>query len=956
MRIIYTFLISLFCIIFLPANSWGYSLSGAEISYRHIGSDSFEVTALYFVDCSQTHFQFNISVTAAPVNCNSATKYAQLTLTNTTDVSPLCPSACNRCNSSCSHGVGYKLETFKGIIDLGSICDTWRLNIDRCCRNSTVSTGTGFYQGISAYIDKSMNPVNRPPVFDRVEPFSFCASTCNTVNMGGVDPDGDSLVYSFVPPSAGAFAGNFSYTGSYTYERPFAFNGFPSTSLPYNYSACRGLHLDRQTGLLQFKGMQNQTSVLAIKVEEYRNGVLVGYTIRDRVITFRQCDANNQPRLTGLDSTGDFRLLACKGDTIDLPVFTRDNDASDSTKIWMERSPPGAVFTTFSSGRRMHGNLYWVVPDTNTQPVDYHFIITVSDNNCPFPARMTRDFIIHVVPELEKKHTVSVGSCGLATFNYPSDYIQEFIWAGTPSFADTGQTVQYLYEARGEFPFSLKVSTLSGCSRVFNDTVDIGSNVSFVEIDLVTDTMICEGESLDLIVSASNGQSPYSYKWSDGLGNNDTLHLTPSTSVKYYVEAEDKSGCKNNDSVLITVNPLPVAFAGVDFELCANEGSQALSGIPAGGSWSGTGLSGNTFDPAISGAGDFKLKYEFTDFNQCSSEDSLQVRVHPVPTTSAGNDIDVCIEEAPVTLTPVPAGGIWTGAGVTSGVFDPIAAGAGTYYLRYTYVDSNNCETQDSLRANVRENPATVDAGASQEICGSNELVNLFGMPAGGIWTGTGITQQSGSYLFDPVASGAGAHILTYKYILNGCAKQDSTSVTVHANPEAQFTATPETGKAPLQVQFNNSTDVPTDEWYWVFGNNLATSTFRNPNFTFSDTGLYSVYLYVKNTSTGCEDSILKTDHIRVGSPVGILEQVFAGQEVKVYPVPATEQVVLVADASGQQLQLTIYDSHGKLVKAMQVLSGNRIVVEREQLKPGLYLFRLAGPHGYLQTGKIIFR
>jgi Zn-dependent metalloprotease len=51
-----------------------------------------------------------------------------------------------------------------------------------------------------------------------------------------------------------------------------------------------------------------------------------------------------------------------------------------------------------------------------------------------------------------------------------------------------------------------------------------------------------------------------------------------------------------------------------------------------------------------------------------------------------------CLNDAPFALTGgSPAGGTYSGPGVTAGIFDPNAAGTGTHTLVYTYTDSTNC-------------------------------------------------------------------------------------------------------------------------------------------------------------------------------------------------------------------------------------------------------------------------
>ncbi len=59
--------------------------------------------------------------------------------------------------------------------------------------------------------------------------------------------------------------------------------------------------------------------------------------------------------------------------------------------------------------------------------------------------------------------------------------------------------------------------------------------------------------------------------------------------------------------------------------------------------------------------------------------------------STAGYDT-VCAQDGSFTLTGgTPAGGTYSGPGVTGGVFDPAAAGSGTHTLTYTYTDTANC-------------------------------------------------------------------------------------------------------------------------------------------------------------------------------------------------------------------------------------------------------------------------
>jgi hypothetical protein len=61
--------------------------------------------------------------------------------------------------------------------------------------------------------------------------------------------------------------------------------------------------------------------------------------------------------------------------------------------------------------------------------------------------------------------------------------------------------------------------------------------------------------------------------------------------------------------------------------LCVSDGSASLLALPSGGTWSGTGVSGNAFNPAVSGAGTFYPVYTVTNASGCVVSDSVAITV-----------------------------------------------------------------------------------------------------------------------------------------------------------------------------------------------------------------------------------------------------------------------------------------------------------------------------------------
>jgi hypothetical protein len=93
----------------------------------------------------------------------------------------------------------------------------------------------------------------------------------------------------------------------------------------------------------------------------------------------------------------------------------------------------------------------------------------------------------------------------------------------------------------------------------------------------------------------------------------------------------------NKASVRLTfdycLGGVPVDFADMDFEerICASYGLQTLTGIPAGGTFSGAYVSGNTFDPAGLPVGNYPITYTYTDTAGCISSKTENIRVMGTP-------------------------------------------------------------------------------------------------------------------------------------------------------------------------------------------------------------------------------------------------------------------------------------------------------------------------------------
>jgi PKD repeat protein len=93
--------------------------------------------------------------------------------------------------------------------------------------------------------------------------------------------------------------------------------------------------------------------------------------------------------------------------------------------------------------------------------------------------------------------------------------------------------------------------------------------------------------------------------------------------------------------------------------------------------------------------------------------------VYELPEVSFDVIEQQCVNYPPVELTQgIPAGGVYSGAGVTDGIFYPEQAGIGTHTLVYTYTDEYNC-------ANSAEQTVVVDACTGLPENGTVQILTL---------------------------------------------------------------------------------------------------------------------------------------------------------------------------------------------------------------------------------------
>lgn len=425
------------------------------------------------------------------------------------------------------------------------------------------------------------------------------------------------------------------------------------------------------------------------------------------------------------------------------------------------------------------------------------------------------------------------------------------------TWSGTGVTSGGLFTPSTPGNFTLTYSFGSGPCAVSDQkviTVYTPPNIT------VNDPSICAGASATLTAVGSAGLGPYTYAWSPGTNLSPTsgavVTATPPSTTNYTVTVTDAHMCTKTDVSTVTVNPLPVVNAGADLSVCNVPVATQLTGTPAGGTWSGPGVtSGGAFTP--SGLGAVVLTYSFTNANSCSSSDQVTVTVVNPSPANAGPDRTACVGTPAIQLNGTPAGGTWSGTGVTSGgLFTPGAPGNVT--LTYSF-GSGTCLATDQMQMTVYAAPS-VTVNDALVCAGGSATLTAVGAGGLGPYTFAWSPTTNLSPTTGAVVSATPASTTNYTVTLSDahmCQATDIATVTVNTVPVVNAGPNQTICLNPNPMQMNGS---PAGG-VWS-GDNVTPTGLYTPVAAGVDTLVYTI------SQVGCSgvDTMLIT--VQVPSPL----------------------------------------------------------------------------------------
>ncbi|MEX1188822.1 MAG: PKD domain-containing protein, partial [Bacteroidia bacterium] len=286
----------LISILFVVAQAFSLNAThiiGGEIYYDCLGNNQFRVVLKLYRDCLLGQAPYDNPANVAVYNSqgvlirNIEMNFPGSSFVPQGSINPCYQDEANLCVEE---------AVYEEVVTLTPISGGYTLVYQRCCRNESIlniydpgDTGATYMIKIpeSAFTD-----CNSSPRFNIFPPIVLCINDPLQFDHSAVDPDGDSLVYFLCDPFEGASP-----------DEPMP---IPPGPPPYNfvnfippYSANNplpsspGAAVDPSTG--QLTGFPTQTGqfVVAVCVNEYRDGTLLSTNKRDFQFNVVNCSGES---------------------------------------------------------------------------------------------------------------------------------------------------------------------------------------------------------------------------------------------------------------------------------------------------------------------------------------------------------------------------------------------------------------------------------------------------------------------------------------------------------------------------------------------------------------------------------------------------------------------------------------------------------------------------------------
>jgi hypothetical protein len=380
----------------------------------------------------------------------------------------------------------------------------------------------------------------------------------------------------------------------------------------------------------------------------------------------------------------------CPGDPV---VFTNQFTGTAPWTVEFYSNGELMSFTTFNNPQ--------VYTETFTETTIYEPISVTDGNGCTAEVNQPATITVFPLPSYyyELSDTEICSGENVVYTNYftgTAPWTVEFYSNGELMSFTTSDNPQTYTETLTETTTFEPVSVTDG--NGCNSPVDQPATITVNPLPTITTeysaTEVCYGETVDF-TNYFTGTPPWTVVYEyNGVQDSFTTSDNPDyyseifyeTTVNDIISVTDGNGCTtyyDNNITTITVYPLPLIEISGELEFC--EGQSTILSATEGAFyyWS----TGETTQSIVVMTAEL-FTVTVTDENGCQGVAEATTSYLPVIVPVCPGDLSVLITDEPMTLSgAAPEGGVYSGNGVSGGVFDPSVAGLGAHLITYTIED-----------------------------------------------------------------------------------------------------------------------------------------------------------------------------------------------------------------------------------------------------------------------------
>ena len=815
-------------------SSFATHTKGGWMFYEYLGPGitdpsklRYRVGLTYYTSCGNgiaetdlniSIFQANAPYTFildAPLSLNTDNDIQNCTLNSCYPCIDVIPSIC------------YWVRTFDAIVELDPSPNGYTLAKQRCCRVNAISNLTAPSNAVGETYSINIPGFNTPvpnahinssPKFIFNDTSIVCGNNLFSISFGAIDPDGDSLVYSFCD----AFNG-----GSNSAANPVTASSPPYSSIPYltPYSGASplgdGVTIDPVTGIISGTAPPSGEYVVTVCVAEYRNGVHFADSKKELHLRVADCSpvvATLDPEFT---TCGDLTL-----------AFSNQSD-NIAIQNWFWSFGDPASGTNDSSVLQFPTHTFSVAGD---------YIVKLIVNRGLSCIDSTEQ-LVHVFPGFfpgfASNAPFCVGQPVSFTDTTRTNYgvVSNWSWnfGNTTTLSDTShlQNPTYTYTTTGTYNVQLISGNSKGCKDTIMHPITVLPTPTLSL--LPNDTTFC---GLDTLQLTATGTGNFSWSPTTNMtGSNTATPLVYPTVPTKYIVTLDQAGCKSRDSVTITpLNDLTNAITANPATIC-QEDTLTLTGSSnkttnLSWQWSPAASLQSPANRVTRAYPSVTTTYTLTTKwgAHCTAIKTIAIPVTPLAIPNAGPDTSYCTGQTAIPLSA--SGGVnyqWTPvAGLSNpNIANPLASPAvTTSYIVAVGVNGCSKTKKDTVIVTVRPKP-TITITNDTLICSIDTLqLNATAANIASLnWTPN--YNINNTSINTPLVS---PDLPTMYHVhmtdIHGCFKDDSVFVdvklvvTVDAGPDTSICKT---------EGFKLRTTSDALHYLWTPSSFLSNDTLKNP-------------------------------------------------------------------------------------------------------------------------------